>query len=112
MNTALLNGNEVNIEKAEEELARKGLRKKDIKSQLVHTYRRFSQKGSFMCICCNTRVDLVLGEERAYHFRHFNKDNCTYSENHINTSSNLLPLFPFNPINLFTQMLHFPRKLR
>lgn len=82
MNTALLNGKEVNIEKAEEELARKGFRKKEIKSQLVDNYRRFSQKGSFRCICCNTRVDLVLGNERAYHFRHFNKDNCTYSENH------------------------------
>ncbi|MCA1321628.1 hypothetical protein LC085_17110 [Bacillus tianshenii] len=89
MNSALLNGFEVNIDNAEAELSRQGYQRKEIKNQLNKRYRRFSPKGSFRCICCDNRVEMVLIENRAFHFRHSNKEDCSYNKNYQTYSSHV-----------------------
>ncbi|MFS0661297.1 hypothetical protein AB1L07_20980 [Niallia alba] len=82
MNIASLNEQEIDIEKLSRQFEEDGYEKLEIKNWLNDHYRRFSQKGEFRCVCCNVRVDMVLSDEKVFHFRHYNKEECAYSENH------------------------------
>lgn len=82
MNIALLNEQEIDIEKLSGQLEEDGLERHEIKKKLNDHYRRFSQKGDFRCVSCKERVEMVLTEDKVFHFRHYDKEKCTYSENH------------------------------
>ncbi|WP_026568373.1 hypothetical protein [Bacillus sp. UNC41MFS5] len=82
MNVALLNDYKIDIESLSIELEEQGYERKEVKEQLNERFRRFSQKGDFRCICCDERVEMVLALDKIFHFRHFDKEHCSYSENH------------------------------
>lgn len=82
MNVALLNDYEIDIEFLAMDIEEKGYKRNEVIKQLNDRYRRFSQKGDFRCVCCDERVDMVLANDRAFYFRHFDKERCSYSENH------------------------------
>jgi hypothetical protein len=82
MNVALLNNYEIDIESLGMELEERGHQRHEVIKQLNNRYRRFSQKGDFQCVCCNERVEMVLSNDKAFYFRHFDKERCSYSENH------------------------------
>jgi hypothetical protein len=82
MNVALLNEYEIDIERLGIELEEQGYERNEVKKQLNDRYRRFSQKGDFRCVCCDERVEMVLSEEKVFFFRHYDKEKCSYSENH------------------------------
>jgi hypothetical protein len=82
MNVALLNDYEIDIDRVSKELEEMGYKRSEVKNQLNERYRRFSQKGNFRCICCDERVEMVLANDKAFHFRHYDKERCAYSENY------------------------------
>ncbi|WP_144555439.1 hypothetical protein [Bacillus sp. X1(2014)] len=82
MNIALLNDYKIDIESLSLELEEKGYERKEVKEKLNERFRRFSQKGDFRCFCCNERVEMVLTLDKTFHFRHFDKKQCSFSENH------------------------------
>jgi hypothetical protein len=82
MNVALLNDYEIDIESLGIELEEQGYERSEVKKQLNDRYRRFSQKGDFRCVCCDERVKMVLSEDKVFFFRHYDKEKCSYSENH------------------------------
>lgn len=82
MNVALLNDYEIDIESLGIELEEQGYERNEVKKQLNDRYRRFSQKGDFRCVCCDERVEMVLSEDKVFFFRHYDKEKCSYSENH------------------------------
>jgi hypothetical protein len=63
-------------------LSADGLDKKQIIQQLNESYRLFSKKEAFTCVCCGKPVEMVLPLERSFHFRHKDGSDCSYSENY------------------------------
>ncbi|MFT8323272.1 MAG: hypothetical protein ABF649_20610 [Bacillus sp. (in: firmicutes)] len=81
MNVALLNDYDIDIEKEAQALVSQGHDREYVKKQLNERYRKFSRKGAFRCVCCNERVEMVLVQDKTYHFRHSDKEGCSYSNN-------------------------------
>jgi hypothetical protein len=82
VNIALLNDYEIDIVKIAKDLESKGFVKSEIKEELNNRYRTTSKKGDFRCFCCNEKVEMVLADDKIFHFRHSDKEKCAYSENH------------------------------
>ncbi|PLS02324.1 hypothetical protein [Neobacillus cucumis] len=82
MNVALLNDYEIDIERVGLELEEQGYKRYEVIEQLNKRYRVASKKGDFRCVCCDERVDMVLPDDKVFFFRHYDKETCSYSENH------------------------------
>ena len=81
MDSALLHGREINIGEAYWNSILNGLDVERIREELDGKYRAFSRKRSILCLCCGNPVKMVIGEERRFHFRHYDLKECSYSEN-------------------------------
>ncbi|MGX1195913.1 hypothetical protein [Metabacillus sp. SLBN-84] len=82
MDTALLYDEEVNIVFELWEHQKKGHSQQEAKSVFEEKYRNFSRKKAFKCLCCGTSVKIVLPNEHLFSFSHFDKRECSYSENY------------------------------
>ncbi len=82
MNVALLNHYEIDIEREGIELEEAGYERNAVIEQLYKRYRGASKKGDFRCVCCDERVKMVLSDNKVFFFSHYDKDRCSYSENH------------------------------
>ncbi len=81
MNAAILHNNGVNIEELRIRMEGLGFKRQEIKAKLENDYRIFSKKKAFHCLCCDSPVEMVLPLDRNFHFRHWDKSECSYSEN-------------------------------
>jgi len=83
LDAAILNGAVFNIELKRKEMEDGNLNRTDIKHWFERKYRVFSQKGSFICLCCNKSVNMNLtkDEGRPFFFKHYDESECSYSEN-------------------------------
>ncbi|TDL76119.1 hypothetical protein [Peribacillus frigoritolerans] len=82
MDTALLHGEEINIVYELVKYQRDGYSQQEIKPIFEKQYRAFSKKKAFKCLCCGTNVKIVLPNENKFSFSHFDKRECSYSENY------------------------------
>jgi hypothetical protein len=82
VNAAILHNGLVNIEEIRIRLEEQGFERVDVKAKLEADYRSFAKKKAFHCLCCDSPVEMVLPFDRNFYFRHWDKSECSYSENY------------------------------
>lgn len=83
LDSAYLHNYVFNIELKRRELEQQNLTRSEVKRWFEDSYRVFSKKSAFTCLCCNKPVNMNLTKEegRPFYFRHNDGSECSYSEN-------------------------------
>ncbi len=82
MEVAYLATDEIHIEAERLQLQSEGLSWPEIYVRLDSKYRENSKKGAFQCACCHSKSKLVLHENKACYFSHFDSEACAGQRNY------------------------------